>query len=221
MPEKVLFSWSGGKDSAMALYEIQKNENYEILSLLTTLTEGYNRISMHGVRLILLKRQAESLGLPLQMIFISKEASNEEYESKMRDILAKFRKRGVSAVVFGDVYLEDVRRYREENLREIGMRAIFPIWKRDTATLAKTIINSGFKAVVTCVDSRVLNSSFCGRIIDEPFLAQLPSGVDPCGENGEFHSFVFDGPVFKERIPYTIGETVVRDSFCFCDLLPG
>ena len=220
MKEKVIMSWSGGKDSALALSEILMSEKYEILSLLTTVTEDYGRISMHGVRRVLLKQQAESLGLPLEEVFISKKSSNEEYESKMRDILTKFKEAGVASVVFGDIYLEDIRKYREENLAKVGMKGVFQIWKRDTAELLRTFIDLGFKAIVTCIDAKVLDQKFVGRIIDDNFLAELPPNIDPCGEKGEFHSFVFDGPIFKERIEFTTGEVVLRDSFYFCDLLP-
>ena len=221
MPQKVLLCWSGGKDSALALYEIQRKPEYEVVSLLTTLTEDYDRVSLHGVRRALVERQAESLCLPLEQVFISKEASNEEYESKMQATLAKFQQAGVSAVVFGDIFLEDVRRYREDNLSRIGMRAVFPIWGRDSAELARTFVDLGFKAIVTCVDSKVLGEKFAGRMIDDSFLAELPPNVDPCGENGEFHSFVFDGPIFRRRISLTVGQIVSRDSFYFCELVPG
>jgi uncharacterized protein (TIGR00290 family) len=218
--EKVLVSWSGGKDSAMALYEIQKVPKYEILSLLTTVTEDYDRISMHGVRSTLLQQQAQSLGLPLEKILIPKNVSTKEYESKMEITLTEFQQDGVSSVVFGDIFLEGIRNYREEKLSQIGMTGLFPLWKRESAYLAQAFIDLGFKAVVTCVDSKVIDNTFIGRLIDERFLAELPANVDPSGENGEFHSFVFEGPIFKERIPYTIGEVVLRDSFYFCDLLP-
>lgn len=220
MGDKVLFSWSGGKDSAMALYEIQKTLEYEVLCLLTTVTEDYDRISMHGVRSVLLQQQAQSLGLPLERILITRNASMEEYESKMEITLTKFQQEGVSSVVFGDIFLEDIRKYREEKLSRIGMTGLFPLWKRESADLAQAFIALGFKAIVTCVDPKVLDKTFIGRLIDERFLAELPPNVDPNGENGEFHSFVFEGPIFKERIPYTIGEVVLRDSFYFCDLLP-
>ena len=218
--EKVLLSWSGGKDSAMALYEIQRAQKYEILSLLTTVTEDYDRISMHGVRSTLLQQQAQSLGLPLKRVLISKNDSIEEYESKMEITLAKFQQDGVSSVVFGDIFLEGIRKYREEKLSRIGMTGIFPLWKRGSAALARSFIDLGFKAVVTCIDPKVLDETFIGRLIDERFLAELPTNVDPNGENGEFHSFVFEGPIFKERVRYNIGEAVLRDSFYFCDLLP-
>ena len=181
------------------------------MSLLTTVTEDYDRVSMHGVRRVLLKQQAESIGLPLEEVFISKETSNEEYESRMRDMLTKFQKVGVSSVVFGDIHLEDVRKYREGNLAKIGMKGVFQIWKRDTAELLRTFIDLGFKAIVTCVDAKVLDQKFVGRIIDEKFLAELPPNIDPSGENGEFHSFVFDGPIFqRENRIYHRGGSLTR-----------
>lgn len=214
-------AWSGGKDCAMTLHEIQQRPEYQVASLLTTLTADYDRVSMHGVRRALLERQAESLSLPLYEVFISKEATNEEYASKMQAALTDFQKAGVSSVVFGDIHLEGVRKYREDNLSKVGMKAIFPIWGRDTVELVKTFVDLGFKAIVTCVDSKVLDKTFTGRIIDDSFLTELPANVDPCGENGEFHSFVFDGPIFNRRIQYTIGQIVLRDSFYFCDLIPA
>jgi uncharacterized protein (TIGR00290 family) len=168
----------------------------------------------------LLQQQAQSLGLPLEKILIPKNTSTEEYESKMEITLTKFQQDGVSSVVFGDIFLEDIRKYREEKLSQIGMTGLFPLWNRGSADLAQAFIDLGFKAVVTCVDPKLLDKTFIGRLIDERFLAELPANVDPNGENGEFHSFVFEGPIFRERIPYTIGEVVLRDSFYFCDLLP-
>ena len=218
--EKVLLCWSGGKDSAIALYEIQKDKKYEIVSLLTTITEDYDRVSLHGVPRILVEQQAKSLGLPIQEVFIPKGSSNEEYESRMQETLIKFKRAGISLVVFGDIFLEWVKEYRENNLSKPGMKGLFPIWGRDTAELTRSFIALGFQAVITCVDTRVLDKSFVGRIIDESFSAQLPPNVDPGGENGEFHSFVFDGPIFRERIAYNVGKQVSRDSFYFCDLLP-
>ena len=222
MKAKVILSWSGGKDSALALYELRESQDYEIAVLLTTVTQDYDRISMHGVRRILLERQAESLGLPLEKVFISKDTSNQEYESKIREVLVKYQTAGVRCVVFGDIFLEDLRKHREDNLSKIGMEGIFPIWKRDTAELAHTFIDLGFKAVITCIDSNVLDKIFIGKAFDEQFLSKLPSAVDPCGENGEFHSFVYDGPRFQERILHTIGEVVLRENrFYFCDLEPA
>ena len=221
MTEKVLFTWSSGKDSAMALYELQKAGEYEILALLTTVTEDYSRVSMHGVRRALLEEQAESVGIPLETVLIGKDASNDEYESKMRETLLRYQRQGVASVAFGDIFLEDLRRYREENLSKIGMNGLFPIWDRDTAELAGTFIELGFKAVVTCVDSNVLDKEFVGREFDDRFLADLPSTVDPCGENGEFHSFVYAGPIFRQPIAHEKGQIVLRaNRFHFCDVIP-
>ena len=220
MTRRVLVAWSGGKDSALALHEVLQSPAHEVASLLTTVTADYDRVSMHGVRRTLLEMQAQALRLPLHPVFISKEATNEEYESRMEAALAHFRPLGVSAVVFGDIHLEDVRKYREDNLARAAMTALFPLWGRDPAEVASAFVEMGFKAVVTCVDSKTLSRDFCGRVIDRQFLADLPDGVDPCGENGEFHSFVFDGPVFTCGVSFTLGETVQRDAYHFCDLLP-
>lgn len=220
MAEQILVSWSGGKDSCFALHEIQQTQNYQIAALLTTVTRDYDRISMHGVRRVLLERQAEALGLPLHQVYISKGATNEEYESRMKEALTTYHAEGVNNIIFGDLFLEDIKKYREQLLAPLGMQGLFPIWKRDTTKLIRTFIDSGFKAVVTCVDPRVLDASFAGKVIDDDFLRCLPPQVDPCGENGEFHTFVFAGPNFREEVKFSIGEVVTRDGFCFCDLLP-
>ena len=221
MAEKVLFSWSGGKDSALALYEIKKRKDLEIVSLITTITEDYDRISMHGVRRDLLESQAESLGLPLYKIFISKRSDDEEYGHKMKEMLTHFSRLGVTSVVFGDIFLEDLKKYREKQLSKVGMEGIFPLWNKDTLELAHAFINLGFRAIVTSTDSKVLNKKFVGREIDEKFLAQIPASVDPCGENGEFHSFVFSGPIFRKRVCFRVGEVVLRENrFYYCDLEP-
>jgi len=221
MGEKVLVSWSGGKDSAQALWEVQKAGTYEIAALLTTVTEAYDRVSMHGVRRTLLAEQARALGLPLEEVFISPNANNQEYEARMEEVLCRHHENGVRAVVFGDIFLEDIRQYREQHLARIGMCGLFPLWKRNTRELMRTFLALGFRAVVVCVDLKVLDASFAGRVIDERFLNDLPSSVDPCGENGEFHSFVFDGPIFQKPVPFVKGEVVIRERFCFCDLLPA
>jgi len=221
MAERVVFTWSGGKDSALALHELKLNGGCEIAALLTTVTRDYDRVSMHGVRTALLERQAESLGIPLDTVQISAGAPNEEYDARMREKLTSYKEMGICSVVFGDIFLEDIRRYREDNLSRIGMKALFPLWKRDTAELARRFIDLGFKAVLTCVDSESLDGKFAGRAFDERFLSELPAGVDPCGENGEFHSFVHDGPIFRERIRYRKGKVVLRDNrFYYCDLVP-
>jgi uncharacterized protein (TIGR00290 family) len=214
-------SWSGGKDSCLALYELLKSGDYHAGALLTTVTRDYDRISMHGVRRILLERQADSLGLPLHQILISKDATNEEYEERMSEAFAQYREQGINTVVFGDLFLEDIRAYRDQFLARHEMRGLYPVWQRDTSEFIREFIGLGFKAVVTCVNPQVLDQSFAGRMIDEEFLSSLPAGVDPCGENGEFHTFVFDGPIFKKRVNCTIGEVVSRGGFCFCDLLPN
>ncbi len=213
-------SWSGGKDSCLALYELLKSRDYKVAALLTTVTQDYDRVSMHGVRRTLLERQAGSLGLPLRQVLIPKDATNEEYEARMAEAFAQYRERGINSVVFGDLFLEDVRAYRDQFLARHGMHGLYPVWRRDTGEFIREFIGLGFKAVVTCVDPQVLDESFAGRMIDEEFLSSLPARVDPCGENGEFHSFVFDGPGFRERVQFTVGEAVSRGGFCFCDLLP-
>jgi uncharacterized protein (TIGR00290 family) len=220
VPEDVLFCWSGGKDSAMALHALRASPDCRIAALLTTVTEEYDRISMHGVRRALLERQAESLGLPLHAVSIPPQCNNATYEQRMKEELERHFARGVRRVAFGDIFLEDLRAYREKNLALVGMRAVFPIWKRDTRELAREFVRLGFRAIAVCVDPRVLNASFAGRELDASFFADLPPGVDACGENGEFHTFVFDGPVFEKPIPVRVGEKVMRDGFCFCDLLP-
>jgi uncharacterized protein (TIGR00290 family) len=220
MAEDILFCWSGGKDSAMALHALQLAHEHRICALLTTVTEEYDRISMHGVRRVLLERQAESLGLPLRVVTIPPQCVNATYEVRMKEALGEHVAQGVRRVAFGDIFLEDLRAYREKNLAQLGMTALFPIWRRDTRDLARDFLRLGFRAITVCVDPCVLDPSFAGRELDQSFFDDLPQGVDPCGENGEFHTFVYDGPVFREPIRFQAGETVVRDGFCFCDLSP-
>ena len=220
MLEDILFCWSGGKDSAMALHALRAEPGVRITGLLTTVTEEYDRISMHGVRRALLERQAESLGLPLYAVLIPPHCVNATYEARMKNALEQHLAQGIRRVAFGDIFLEDLRSYREQNLARIGMEGLFPIWKRDTRELARELTRLGFRAVAVCVDPRALNSSFAGRELDHTFFSDLPPGVDPCGENGEFHTFVYDGPNFQRPIPFRIGETVQRDGFYFCDLVP-
>jgi uncharacterized protein (TIGR00290 family) len=218
---KVLVSWSGGKDSAFTLHEVLKGGKYEVAALLTTITEEFRRVSIHGVREDLLERQALSLGLPLEKVFISSNSSNEEYESRMKEVLLKHQGDGVSGVVFGDIFLEDLREHRESNLSKIGLKGIFPIWRRSTDALSRSFVDLGFKAVVTCIDSDVMDKKFVGRKYDRDFLNEMPTDIDLCGEKGEFHSFVYDGPIFKEQVVYKRGEIVLKnDRFYFCDLVP-
>ncbi len=218
-PKPILFCWSGGKDSAMALHTLLQQSDVRIAALLTTVTEGYERISMHGVRRELLERQAQSIGLPLHEVRIPPQCVNPIYEARMEEALRKHFDRGVRRVAFGDIFLEDLRAYRERNLARIGMTALFPIWKRDTHKLIRSFHAHRFRAVAVCVDSKVLDSSFAGRELDESFFCDLPPHADPCGENGEFHTFVFDGPIFHSPIPVRTGEIVHRDGFVFCDIL--
>jgi len=220
MSEPILFCWSGGKDSALALHTLLQQNNAHIAALLTTVTEGYDRISMHGVRRELLHWQAESLRLPLHEVFIPPQCVNPIYEARMEAALLHFYKKGIRRVAFGDIFLEDLRLYREKNLARVDMQALFPIWKRDTRELIREFHAARFRSVAVCIDSKVLGPTFAGRELDASFFADLPPTVDPCGENGEFHTFVIDGPIFSRPIGFTLGEVVQRDSFVFRDLLP-
>jgi uncharacterized protein (TIGR00290 family) len=221
VPAKILFSWSGGKDSALALHALLQDQGVQVVALITTVTADYDRISMHGIRRELLEKQAESIGISLEQVIISKSATNDEYENKMKTMLLKYKGQGVSAVGFGDIFLEDLRKYRESNLAKIGMKGLFPLWKQDSHALAARFIDLKFKASISCVDSKVLDKRFCGRDYDRALLSELPDNVDCCGENGEFHSFVYAGPIFKKEIPFEKGEVVLRDNrFYFCDFVP-
>jgi uncharacterized protein (TIGR00290 family) len=219
--EQVLLSWSGGKDSAMAAWQLLASRKYEIAALLTTVTEGYDRISMHGVRRELLERQAAALGIPLHRVMIPQDCDNAVYEARMGAALERFRAQGIARVAFGDIFLEDLRRYREERLALLGMSGIFPLWKRDTDELVRSFIQLGFRAILACVDTEAIDAAFAGREIDESLLRDLPASADPCGENGEYHSFVYDGPLFQKPVPVRVGPVVLRDSRYFADLLPG
>jgi uncharacterized protein (TIGR00290 family) len=219
MSEPILFCWSGGKDSAMALHMLLQRSDVHIVALLTTVTEGYERISMHGVRRELLQRQAQSIGLPLHEVHIPPQCVNPIYEARMEEALRIHFDQGVRRVAFGDIFLEDLRAYRERNLARIGMTTLFPIWKRDTRDLIREFQANRFRAVAVCVDSKILTPTFAGRELDDSFFRDLPPHADPCGENGEFHTFVFDGPIFHSPIPVRTGEIVTRDGFVFCDLL--
>ncbi len=204
----------------MALAELLTDGTRSVAALLTTVTEGYDRVSMHGVRLTVLRLQADALGLPLHIVTIPQNATNSAYESRMEAAFERFRVDDVTTIAFGDLFLPDVRRYREQWLARTGMTPIFPLWHRDTRDLARRFVDQGFRAILTCVDTRVIDRSFAGRDFDHTLLADLPPAVDPCGENGEFHTFVFGGPIFRQAIPVTRGELVQRDAWCYCDLLP-
>lgn len=216
---KAVLSWSSGKDSAYSLFTILNEKQFEVVALLTTVTDAFQRVSMHGVREELLEAQATSLGLPVHKIRIPNPCPNEIYEAKMTEYLNSQKKEGIRHVIFGDLFLEDLRKYREERLAAIGMNGVFPLWLRDTPPLAEKMIQDGFEAILSCVDLKKLPREFAGRKFDRTLLADLPAGTDPCGENGEFHSFVYGGPIFKRKIPVRVGETVERDGFAFADIL--
>jgi len=218
MGVKIVVAWSGGKDSALALHRLQQSSAWKVEALLTTVTEDYDRVSMHGVRRTLLEAQAGSLGLALMQVNIPADCSNEVYDERMLSAMTGCRARGIEHVAFGDIFLEDVRRYREERLAQVTMQAVFPLWGLDSGRLARDFVRQGFRAITTCVDVRVLDSSFAGREFDERFLADLPPGVDPCGENGEFHSFVYDGPNLRFPLMVEVGDRVERAGFLFADL---
>src|ERR1700737_5664384 len=205
----------------MALHAVLQDTDMQITALLTTVTETYDRISMHGVRRELLVQQAESIRLPLHEVRIPPQCVNSIYEARMEEAVRFHYDAGVRSVAFGDIFLEDLRAYREKNLARIGMTALFPIWKRDTRELIRSFHAANFRAIAACVDPKVRDRRFAGRELDEQFFRDLPRNVDPCGENGEFHTFVFDGPIFREPIPVRTGEVLERDSFIYCDLLPA
>jgi uncharacterized protein (TIGR00290 family) len=220
--EKVVLSWSGGKDSAMAAFHLIASQKYEIVALLTTVTEEFDRISMHGVRRELLEHQAESLRIPLYKVMIPKDCPNAIYEDRMHGALIHFKGLGISKIAFGDLFLEDIRQYRDGHLAQAGMTGLYPIWMRDTDELVRSFIGLGFKAILACVDTQAIAASFAGRKIDHDLLRELPESADPCGENGEYHSFVYDGPIFNKPIACTTGEQVMRMSrFNYCDILPA
>ncbi|APA00589.1 MULTISPECIES: Dph6-related ATP pyrophosphatase [Flavobacterium] len=208
--KKALFNWSSGKDSALALYKILQNPEFEINCLLTSVNQQFQRISMHGVRVELLKQQAESIGIPLEIMQIPEMPTMEVYENVMQQTLEKLKKKGITHSVFGDIFLEDLRQYREDKLAIMGFEGVFPIWKIPTKDLIQEFIALGFKTIVVCVNERYLDKSFVGRVIDQQFIDDLPENVDVCGENGEFHTFSFDGPIFQKPINFEVGEVVYR-----------
>ncbi|OXB21506.1 ATP-binding protein [Flavobacterium tructae] len=210
IPKKALFNWSSGKDSALALYKILQNPDFKIECLLTSVNQQYQRISMHGVRVELLEAQAKSLGLPLKIMQIPEMPTMEIYEGVMNETLAELKNQGITHSIFGDIFLEDLRKYREAQLVKIGFEGVFPLWKIPTQDLIQEFIALGFKTIVVCVNERFLDKSFVGRIIDQDFINDLPENVDVCGENGEFHTFTFDGPIFSEPVSFEIGEIVYR-----------
>ena len=234
---KAIFSWSGGKDSSYALYKVLQENTYEVMYLLTTVNQQVKRISMHGVRELLLQQQAESIGIPLITLEIH-EDSNAHYEQQMSEVLTRAKSEGINCVIFGDIFLENLRQYREDNMAKIHMKAVFPLWKRDTTELLTDFLTLGFKTITCCVNDGYLPEEWVGREIDEHFLKELPLNVDACGENGEYHTFCYAGPLFKKRIAFTVGEKVYKPlvlnpsateafpetntkGFWFIDLLPA
>ncbi|MEM6718186.1 MAG: diphthine--ammonia ligase [Bacteroidota bacterium] len=238
--KKAYFNWSTGKDSSLALYHILQQKEYEVTQLVTTVNKDFERVSMHGLREALLDMQVERLQLPLKKIYFPAQVTMSDYDDAMRIAMQELLAEDFHYGIFGDIFLEDLRTYREEKLQEVGITGVFPLWKQDTKVLLKEFIALGFKAITVCVNAKLLDESFVGRILDEDFINDLPEGVDPCGENGEFHTFVFDGPLFTTPIDFTIGEKVLKTytpsqkdsaacatddsiwdtAFWYCDLLP-
>lgn len=239
-PLKTYFNWSSGKDSALALHYLLQDKNYSVEHLITTINTSYNRVSMHGLRKDLLLQQVNSLGISHSIIGLPEEPSMEEYEKVMKENIRFLQQNNFECAAFGDIFLEDIKKYREEQLAPFNIKTVFPLWKKDTRQLMDEFIKSGFKAIVVCIDAGLLDISFAGRMIDEDFIKDLPPNVDICGENGEFHTFCFDGPIFKNPVAFTIGENIYREykapkkdednsvlssdtnnyGFWFCDLLP-
>ncbi|MGB3776054.1 MAG: ATP-binding protein [Leeuwenhoekiella sp.] len=229
---KAFLNWSSGKDAALALYFISNENKFEVSALLTTVNDNEDRVSMHGLRKVLLRKQAESVGLPLHEIILPKEISMINYTETLSKAFQSLVELKFSYAIYGDIFLEDLRAYRDKNLCNVGLKGIYPLWKKDTAILARQIIDLGFKAITVCVSDKLLGKEFCGITYDHDFLKKLPADVDPCGERGEFHTFVYDGPNFKFPIPFKIGDKVKRDLststdskpnwesvFWYCDLL--
>lgn len=228
--KKAYFNWSTGKDSALALYKILNEKNYDVGTLVTTVNKTLGKVSMHAIPENLLEDQAKSIGLPLYKIYFSEEASMEEYNLAMKESLKMLMESNYGYAVFGDLFLEDLKKYREEKLAELGLKAVFPLWKRDSKELIQEFFALGFKAITVSVNAKLLDESFVGRVLDENFINDLPPNVDVCGENGEFHTFVYDGPIFSYPIKFSIGEKVLKTyksnpsnswdtSFWFCDLV--
>ncbi|HSN50151.1 MAG TPA: diphthine--ammonia ligase [Bacteroidales bacterium] len=234
---KAIFCWSGGKDSAYCLHKVLTEKSYDVKYLLTTINEEFHRISMHGVREELLEQQAESIGIPLLKVYVS-EGTNAEYEKNMESLLLRVKEEGITDIIFGDIFLEDLRAYRENNLAKIGMNAVFPLWKMDTKFLIRDFINQQFKTIICCTNDGYLGKEWSGREIDKSFPDELPSTVDPCGENGEYHTFCYDGPLYKNKINVKTGESIykaldqalpgidpgpagiITKGFWYCELVP-
>lgn len=220
-PRKTLLSWSSGKDSAWALHMLRAISDVEVVGLMTTVNEVHQRVAIHAVRIELLKRQAAAIGLPVQVVDLPSPCTNSQYEEVMGKFVDDAKRRGIECLAFGDLFLADIKEYRETKLAGTGITPLFPLWLAPTDRLAKEMISSGLRAVVTCVDPQHLPLSFAGREFNEQFLADLPEHVDPCGERGEFHTFAFDGPMFEKPVNVELGPVVERDGFGYADLLPA
>jgi len=221
-----IFNWSGGKDSALALYKVLEEKQFDIKYLMTSVSNDSERISMHGVRKSLLYKQCENIGLPLKILQLPTSPEMDVYEKELFKIMNKFKEQGIDYSIFGDIFLEDLKAYREKQLSTVDMKGVFPLWKKDTSYLIEHFIDLGFKTILTAIDESKLDKSFAGRVIDKEFIKDLPKNVDPCGENGEFHTFVFDGPIFKQPVEFSKGEVIHKSyshdkeyGFWFCDLL--
>jgi uncharacterized protein (TIGR00290 family) len=219
MQRKIWLSWSSGKDSAWALHMLRRQGGYEITGLITTINSAFDRVAMHGTRRELVEMQAEAAGIPLIKVPLPWPCSNVDYEAAMKNVCDQAVGQGISAIAFGDLFLQDIRAYREQQLKGTGLEPLFPIWEIPTGKLAREMIAAGLRARLVCVDPKKLDATFAGREFDLQLLSELPPGVDPCGEKGEFHSFVYGGPMFSRPLPIALGETVERDGFCFCDVL--
>jgi len=220
MKKKTLLSWSSGKDSAWALHALRQQHDIEVVGLFCTFNKKFGRGAMHAVRNELIRQQAESIGLPLELIPIPDPCSDSEYKSIMGNFIEQLKSQEIDSIAFGDLFLEEIRSYREDSLAESGINPLFPLWGMETNELSKEMVNSGLRAKITCVDPKFLSMDFAGHEYDNTFLEQIPAGVDPCGENGEFHSFVYDGPMFERKVNIRVGETITRDGLVYTDLLP-
>ena len=229
MSNKTYFNWSTGKDSALALYHLLKDERFSVEKLVTSVNSHYNRVTMHGLPVSLLIKQAELLNIPLQTINLPEQPSMEDYETIMTQAISSLKAEGFTHSVFGDIFLEDLKAYRETNLSKVGISTVFPLWKRDTKTLITEFLDLGFKAIIVCASAKHLSEDFVGKTLTKELIENLPEGVDVCGENGEFHTFCYDGPIFKTPVPFSIGEKIYREydtpntenektGFWFCDL---
>ncbi|MTG96995.1 MULTISPECIES: diphthine--ammonia ligase [Myroides] len=208
--KEAFLNWSSGKDAAFALYQLQQSKELQVTRLMTTVNEHFGRVSMHGIRESVLRRQAECLGLPIDVVYLHEKLTLQEYEDIVTQQLQKYSEQGIYDSVYGDILLEDLKTFREQQLARLSINGVFPLWNRDTTALIHEMVDSGLKTIVVCVNEQYLDKSFVGRTIDKQFIADLPKGVDPCGENGEFHTFVYDGPMFQKPVPFEIGERVYK-----------